>query len=205
MRNPLPLRAGQLPVEPFDRVVHGDVGALAAECPAEHPREQFVIRIHRTSRTQEVFQPEPGAQEDRILPGDHRRVRPSTPNGSTRNRNSPATGGAALHLFSQVMTMPEKIHKSEEEWRRELTPEQYHILREKGTERPFTGEYAHTKTPGAYLCAACGQELFQSETKFESGSGWPSFYQPAAPERVETHEDGSLGMRRTEVVCARCG
>ncbi len=101
--------------------------------------------------------------------------------------------------------MAEKIHKSEEEWQRELTPEQYHILREKGTERAFTGEYAHTKTPGVYRCAACGQELFASETKYDSGSGWPSFYQPKDPGSVEDHEDPSLGMRRTEVTCSRCG
>ncbi len=101
--------------------------------------------------------------------------------------------------------MPEKITKTEEEWRRELTPEQYRILREKGTEPPFTGEYAHTKTPGVYRCGGCGQELFDAETKFESGSGWPSFYQPAAEGRVETHEDRSHGMRRVEVTCARCG
>jgi peptide-methionine (R)-S-oxide reductase len=101
--------------------------------------------------------------------------------------------------------MPEKIHKSEEEWRRELTPEQYHVLREKGTERPFTGEYADTKAPGVYRCAACGQELFASETKFASGCGWPSFFQPAAPEHVEQHADNSHGMRRVEVTCSRCG
>ena len=98
----------------------------------------------------------------------------------------------------------EKIRKSEAEWRRELTPEQYHILREKGTERPFTGAYAHSKDNGLYRCAACGQELFASDTKFESGSGWPSFYQPAAAEAVESHEDDSHGMRRVEVVCSRC-
>ncbi len=100
--------------------------------------------------------------------------------------------------------MADKIRKAEAEWRRELTPEQYHILREKGTEPAFTGEYAHTKTTGMYRCAACGQELFSSDTKFESGSGWPSFYQPAAPEAVESHQDTSHGMRRMEVVCARC-
>lgn len=100
--------------------------------------------------------------------------------------------------------MAEKIRKSEAEWRRELTPEQYHVLREKGTERAFTGEYAHTQSQGMYRCAACGQELFSSDTKFESGSGWPSFYQPAAPDRVESHEDSSHGMRRMEVVCSRC-
>ncbi|HVP43574.1 MAG TPA: peptide-methionine (R)-S-oxide reductase MsrB [Terriglobales bacterium] len=100
--------------------------------------------------------------------------------------------------------MAEKIRKSEAEWRQELTPEQYHILREKGTERAFTGQYAHAKDKGVYRCAACGQELFSSDTKFESGSGWPSFYQPAAPDRVESHEDTSYGMRRVEVVCSRC-
>ncbi|MFB3812884.1 MAG: peptide-methionine (R)-S-oxide reductase MsrB [Terriglobales bacterium] len=101
--------------------------------------------------------------------------------------------------------MAEKIHKTEEEWRRELTPEQYRILREKGTERAFTGIYADTKTPGVYRCAACGQELFTSETKFESGSGWPSFYQPMASDAVELHEDNSYGMQRVEVTCSRCG
>jgi peptide-methionine (R)-S-oxide reductase len=99
----------------------------------------------------------------------------------------------------------EKIHKSEGEWRRELTPEQYHILREKGTERAFTGEYAHTKEDGVYRCAACGQELFDSHTKYDSGSGWPSFYEPAAAERVDNHEDNSYGMRRVEATCSRCG
>ena len=98
-----------------------------------------------------------------------------------------------------------KVQKTEEEWRQELTPEQYHILREKGTERAFTGEYAHTKTPGVYLCAACGQELFASGTKYDSGSGWPSFYEPMQRESVDEHEDGSFGIRRTEVTCSRCG
>jgi peptide-methionine (R)-S-oxide reductase len=100
--------------------------------------------------------------------------------------------------------MPEKISKPEDEWRRELTPEQFHILRQKGTERAFTGEYAHTKTAGVYRCAGCGQELFASDTKFESGSGWPSFFQPIGPDRVESHEDASHGMRRVEVTCSRC-
>lgn len=98
----------------------------------------------------------------------------------------------------------EKIKKTEEEWRKELTPEQYHVLREKGTERPFTGEYADSKTEGVYRCAACGEELFTSDTKYDSGCGWPSFYQPANKDVVETHDDTSFGMRRTEVVCARC-
>jgi peptide-methionine (R)-S-oxide reductase len=102
------------------------------------------------------------------------------------------------------MQEKEKVVKSEEQWRQELTPEQYHVLREKGTERAFTGEYAHTKIPGVYRCAACGQELFDSDTKFESGSGWPSFYQPMGSDKVELHDDGSFGMRRTEVVCSKC-
>jgi peptide-methionine (R)-S-oxide reductase len=99
----------------------------------------------------------------------------------------------------------EKLCKSEDEWRQELTPEQYHILREKGTERAFSGEYAHSKEKGVYRCAACGEELFSSDTKYDSGSGWPSFYEPAAPERVDNHEDNAFGMRRVEVTCSRCG
>lgn len=101
--------------------------------------------------------------------------------------------------------MPEKLQKTDAEWRAELSPEQYHILREKGTERAFTGEYYKTKTPGTYLCAGCGQQLFESETKYDSGSGWPSFYQPAEPSKVATHEDRAFGMKRVEVTCSRCG
>jgi peptide-methionine (R)-S-oxide reductase len=98
-----------------------------------------------------------------------------------------------------------KVSTSEEEWRRELTPEQYEVLRRQGTEPPFTGSYVYSKEDGVYRCAACGNELFSSETKFDSGTGWPSFYEPAAAERVELHPDNSHGMMRTEVVCARCG
>lgn len=101
--------------------------------------------------------------------------------------------------------MTEKVKKTEEEWRRELTPEQYHVLREKGTERAFTGKYHATKDSGMYRCAACGAELFSSGTKFDSGTGWPSFYEPAESEAVETEDDSSLFMRRTEVVCSNCG
>jgi peptide-methionine (R)-S-oxide reductase len=101
--------------------------------------------------------------------------------------------------------LAEKVKKTEEEWRRELTPEQYHVLREKGTERAFTGKYHATKDPGVYRCAACGAELFSSGTKFDSGTGWPSFYEPADGAAVETEEDNSLFMRRTEVVCSNCG
>lgn len=101
--------------------------------------------------------------------------------------------------------MSEKVTKSDAEWRAELSPAEYHIIREKGTEPAFTGEYYKTKTPGQYVCRACGQELFSSDTKYDSGSGWPSFYQPAAPESIEELDDDSYGMRRVEVNCSRCG
>ena len=101
--------------------------------------------------------------------------------------------------------MSEKIEKTEQEWRETLSPEQFHVLREKGTERPFTGEYADTHDPGTYRCAGCGNPLFDAETKYESGSGWPSFYEPIAPDAVETEEDRKFGMSRTEVLCAKCG
>ena len=99
----------------------------------------------------------------------------------------------------------EKIIKSEEEWKKDLTPEQYAILRGKGTEPPFTGEYVDNHEDGTYKCAACGLQLFDAGTKFESGSGWPSFTEPANLENVELHDDSSMGMSRTEVTCKRCG
>ena len=101
--------------------------------------------------------------------------------------------------------MNRKIQKTDEEWRKELTPEQYQVCRMKGTERPFTGKYYNSKDPGTYKCAACGNELFESTTKFDSGTGWPSFYQPISEENVATEEDRTLGMRRTEVTCNSCG
>ena len=99
----------------------------------------------------------------------------------------------------------QKIEKTDQQWREELTPEQYEVLRQKGTERPFTGRYVDTKEDGTYRCAGCGAELFSSNTKFESGSGWPSFYEPTSEHNVELIEDRSHGMVRTEVVCASCG
>ena len=102
--------------------------------------------------------------------------------------------------------MAERIHKTEEEWRRELTPEQYKVTREQGTERAFTGEYWDTKDEGVYRCVGCGTPLFGSETKFDSGTGWPSFYEPLDERNVETEEDRSIFfMKRTEVHCAVCG
>jgi peptide-methionine (R)-S-oxide reductase len=101
--------------------------------------------------------------------------------------------------------MAEKVQKSEQEWKQELTPEQYRVLREKGTERAFTGEYHETKEPGVYRCAGCGAELFSSQTKYESGTGWPSFYEPAAEGAVETERDWGMLVPRTEVHCASCG
>jgi peptide-methionine (R)-S-oxide reductase len=101
--------------------------------------------------------------------------------------------------------MVEKIVKSDAEWKKELTPEQYQVLREAGTERAFTGKYWNNHEKGTYVCAADGNPLFSSDTKFESGTGWPSFWQPISKTAVETKTDKSLFMERTEVLCARCG
>ena len=100
--------------------------------------------------------------------------------------------------------MADKVTKSDGEWRQSLTPEQYRVLRKHGTERAFTGEYHDAKTPGVYRCAGCGAELFSSDTKFDSGTGWPSFYQPLDQGAVDTHTDRSFFMTRTEVQCAAC-
>jgi peptide-methionine (R)-S-oxide reductase len=101
--------------------------------------------------------------------------------------------------------MADKIEKTDAEWRAQLTPEQYRIARQQGTERAFTGEYWDTHTKGVYKCIGCGEPLFDSETKFESGSGWPSYFQPINPDAVEEHRDVSHGMVRREVHCKRCG
>lgn len=101
--------------------------------------------------------------------------------------------------------MDPKIHKSEEEWRRILTPEEFRVLRKKGTERPFTGKHVENKKKGTYVCAGCGNQLFSSHAKFDSGTGWPSFWAPLANEELEMKPDNSLGMSRTEVLCSKCG
>ncbi len=98
-----------------------------------------------------------------------------------------------------------KVQKTEEQWRAELTPEQYQVLRQKGTERPFTGEYDHVFEPGTYRCAGCGVELFTSDAKYDSGCGWPAFSAPAAEDAIEEEIDAGLGMVRTEVMCSSCG
>jgi peptide-methionine (R)-S-oxide reductase len=100
--------------------------------------------------------------------------------------------------------MSDKIRKTDSEWRSKLTDEQYRVTRQKGTETPFSGEFADTETEGTYVCVCCGQPLFTSDAKYHSGSGWPSYWQPIAPENVELERDSSHGMTRTEVLCSRC-
>jgi len=117
--------------------------------------------------------------------------------GGTESRNN--AGGVT---FEQVMT---KIKKTDQEWRAELTPGQYHVLREKGTERPFTGEYDHVFEPGTYQCAGCGAELFVSDAKYDSGCGWPAFSAPASEDAIDEETDATFGMVRTEVMCSNCG
>jgi len=112
---------------------------------------------------------------------------------TSKRENDDATGAAR------------NVELSDEQWRERLTDEQYQVLRQQGTERPFTGTYVNLKDDGVYHCAGCGAELFSSDTKFESGTGWPSFYEPAVAENVELREDRSMLMNRTEVVCRRCG
>ena len=120
---------------------------------------------------------------------------------TSSSSTSKSSSGAAEGSASQ----PQKISKTDAEWRQELTPEQYHILREKGTERAFTGALVNNHADGFYHCAACNAPLFKSDTKFESGSGWPSFFDPVTSKAVELHEDRTFGMRRVEVTCATCG
>jgi peptide-methionine (R)-S-oxide reductase len=118
-----------------------------------------------------------------------------------RSKGVPRVAGAA---YNRGMTEPQ-LRKSEAEWRKQLTPEEYHVLREAGTEPPWSGRYTSTKTKGVYRCRACGAELFRSDTKFDSHCGWPSFWSPLAGDRVVLLEDHTLGMVRTEVRCAACG
>jgi peptide-methionine (R)-S-oxide reductase len=131
--------------------------------------------------------------------------------GVLAERRLPVMPVSCSAAYPVSMTDPEKtpspatLPTTEEEWRQRLGPERYHILREKGTERAFTGKYWDDHRAGMYRCAGCGAELFDAATKYDSGSGWPSFYQPAGPSAVATEADRSFGMVRTEVMCARCG
>ena len=124
-------------------------------------------------------------------------------NADTMNRNSNTDPAASTVPASP--TPDDKVVKTDEEWRKILTPEQYRIMREKGTERAFTGKYWNTHTEGVYRCAACGMELFTSDSKFDSGCGWPSFSVPSDEKHIDEHTDTTLGMVRTEVTCSRCG
>jgi len=117
----------------------------------------------------------------------------------------PLSDTAVAKDKADTASIKQKLQLTEQEWRRRLTPEQFHILREKGTERAFTGALVNNHADGMYHCAACGVPLFKSDTKFDSGSGWPSFFEPIAAEAVDLHEDNSYGMRRVEVTCASCG
>ena len=122
----------------------------------------------------------------------------------TARSESPAATTAPASRPTNV-ERTDKVNKTDEQWKKELTPEQYHVLREKGTERAFTGATWDNHEKGVYKCAGCGLELYSSETKFESGTGWPSFWQPIAKDAVTVATDNSHGMTRDEVVCARCG
>jgi peptide-methionine (R)-S-oxide reductase len=125
--------------------------------------------------------------------------------GTGAKSPSPPKASEAAPAASAPSAAPEKVTQTEEQWRKQLTPEQFHILREKGTERAFSGKYWDNHEAGVYRCAACGQILFSSDAKFESGTGWPSFFKPLSPSAVQLNEDNSLFMSRTEVLCSRCG
>jgi peptide-methionine (R)-S-oxide reductase len=130
--------------------------------------------------------------------------------GATQKRSQAKgkTASTKIKLYSVAQkgfVMSEKINKPDAEWQEQLTPEQYQVTRKKGTERAFTGEYLDNHEKGLYKCVCCGTDLFASDTKFESGTGWPSFWKPVAEENVHNETDTSLGMRRTEVTCRKCG
>lgn len=118
-------------------------------------------------------------------------------NGQTQTKNTSTQ--------KPTSTMKEEINKTDEEWKKILSPEQFEVLREKGTERPFTGKYWNLNDKGIYTCAACGNELFNSSTKFDAGCGWPSFFESLDSTKIKTQTDRTLGMVRTEIMCAKCG
>jgi peptide-methionine (R)-S-oxide reductase len=148
-----------------------------------------------------AFRPGPGDPERLLSAGV---VQAAAPGEDA----SAGEGQGTVRLFSVEeggFVVSDKVVKSQQDWKKTLSPQQYRVLREKGTERAFTGRYWDNHEKGVYKCAACGADLFTSETKFESGTGWPSFYAPVARENVETKDDSTLGMRRIEVLCRRCG
>ena len=142
-----------------------------------------------------AFRPGPGPRAERLL--------------TVHARDSgEAQEAGHIRLYSVEkgdFVVSDKVNKTEEEWKETLSPMEYAVLREKGTERPFTGDLLENKEKGTYVCAGCGADLFSSDAKFESGSGWPSFWAPIAEENVATESDDSLGMRRIEILCRRCG
>jgi peptide-methionine (R)-S-oxide reductase len=125
--------------------------------------------------------------------------------GCTRSETKGETAMSENQLSSDSLDNQEVINRTDEEWQKILTPEQFYVLRKKGTERPYTGKYDQHFEEGIYFCAGCGTELFKSETKFDAGCGWPSFYQPSSESTIKYEEDTSLMMRRTEVLCSKCG
>lgn len=135
---------------------------------------------------------------------DENATHPADSADTAASQPSP-TGGGAPPDIEGTSPMTDKVVKTDEEWRAMLTEEQYRITRLKGTERPFTGAYWNTKVKGTYFCVGCGQALFNSDTKYDSGCGWPSFWAPINGEHVDTEADASLGMQRTEILCSRCG
>lgn len=148
----------------------------------------------RSSRTDAPSSPPPKNAEARAASATNTQPASASPSNHEATMNTVPTNSAAANL-----------PKTEEEWRKKLTPSQYAVLREKGTERAFTGKYWNTKDAGTYRCAGCGEVLFESDTKFDSGCGWPSFYKAAKEGAIEEHVDKTLGMTRVEVVCKRCG
>lgn len=134
------------------------------------------------------------------------------PSSQTRTMKSakgkPHVKTSLIRVYSvqqKGFVMTAKVHKTDAEWKQQLTPEQYDVTRKKGTERAFTGKYWNTHDKGMYQCVCCGNDLFSSDNKFDSGTGWPSFWEPVATENVSTESDGSFFMERTEVICSRCG
>lgn len=170
----------------------------AQAAPAEPAAEQPSPASQPAVDAGKAAEPKRAAAENRSDQGAARKSPARSPKSSVKSRTS------SSKQPRKEVAMPEKVVRSEAEWKKMLTPEQYQVLRRKGTERPFVNKYDHHFEPGTYACAACGQELFDAETKFNSGCGWPAFYASKAGDRVTLTPDLSQGMRRIEVTCTRC-